>query len=106
MARTITGAPADDELDEGCTGALFMPESSKSGNLVHGQNWDWRAECVETGVVLRVEREDGPDYVIFVEAGGLARSGFNEAGITITTNYLECDRDYKKARCTTWPTAP
>ncbi|RBO95694.1 C45 family autoproteolytic acyltransferase/hydolase [Pseudochrobactrum asaccharolyticum] len=96
MARTMTGAPEEDDLDDGCTGALIMPERSKTGNLVHGQNWDWRAECAETGVVLRVQREDGPDYVTFVEAGGLARSGFNEAGITITANYLECDRDYKK----------
>lgn len=89
--------PTDDEdPDEGCTCALIMPERSVSGRLIHGQNWDWRPECVETGVVLRVRRDDGPDFVTFVEAGGLARSGFNASGVAITANYLECDRDYSQ----------
>jgi|TARA_A100001391_G_scaffold46728_1_gene27624 hypothetical protein len=94
MARAETGAKDPDELDDGCTGAIILPEATKSGNLIHGQNWDWRSECAETGVVLRVVRGDGPDFLTFVEAGGLARSGFNAAGISITANYLECDRDY------------
>lgn len=96
MARAETGSPDPEEQDDGCTGALIMPAKSASGNLVHGQNWDWRSECVETGIVLRVRNTNGPDFVTFVEAGGLARSGFNEAGISITANYLECERDYKK----------
>jgi isopenicillin-N N-acyltransferase-like protein len=32
----------------------------------------------------------------FTEAGGLARFGFNSAGISITGNYLECERDYQR----------
>jgi len=32
----------------------------------------------------------------FTEAGGLARSGMNARGISITANYLESDRDYKQ----------
>jgi isopenicillin-N N-acyltransferase like protein len=47
-----------------------------------------------TGV--RVRRDDGPDLLTFTEAGGLARSGFNAAGVAITANYLECDRDYRR----------
>lgn len=86
--------PTDEDLDDGCTCALIMPERSASGRLIHGQNWDWRPECAETGVVLRVRRDDGPDFVTFVEAGGLARSGFNAAGVAITANYLECERDF------------
>ncbi|MGV2899619.1 C45 family autoproteolytic acyltransferase/hydrolase [Achromobacter sp. AGC78] len=85
----------DDEADDGCTGAIVLPERSVSGNLIHAQNWDWRAECADTGVVLRVRQEHGPDYLTFVEAGGLARSGLNAAGVSITANYLECERDYK-----------
>lgn len=86
--------PIDPEPD-GCTGAVLMPGVTASGNLIHGQNWDWRADCAETSIVLKVEREDGPDYLTFTEAGGLARSGMNAAGISITANYLECDRDYR-----------
>ena len=93
LARREKGI-ADDEPD-GCTGAALLPESTRDGRLIHGQNWDWRAECADTSVVLRIRRDDGPDILTFTEAGGLARSGFNSAGIGITGNYLECDRDYR-----------
>jgi isopenicillin-N N-acyltransferase-like protein len=81
---------------DGCTAALALPEASADGTLLHGQNWDWRAECAETGVVLRIRRDDGPDILTFTEAGGLARSGLNSAGIGLTANALECDRDYQR----------
>jgi isopenicillin-N N-acyltransferase-like protein len=81
---------------DGCTAALALPEASADGVLLHGQNWDWRAECAGTGVVLRIRREDGPDILTFTEAGGLARSGLNSAGIGLTANALECDRDYQR----------
>ena len=84
------------EPDDGCTGALILPERSVTGALIHGQNWDWRAECAETAIVLRVRRDDGPDFLTFVEAGGLARSGLNATGVAITANYLECDRDFSQ----------
>ena len=93
LARREKGI-ADDEPD-GCTGAVALPETTRCGRLIHGQNWDWKAECVETSIVLRVLRDDGPDFLTFTEAGGLARSGFNAAGIAITANYLESDRDYR-----------
>ena len=81
---------------DGCTAALALPAASADGVLLHGQNWDWRAECAETGVVLRIRREDGPDVLTFTEAGGVARSGLNSAGIGLTANALECDRDYQR----------
>lgn len=97
QARREADRPATEagELDDGCTGVLVLPERSADGRLLHAQNWDWRAECAETAIVLRVAREDGPDFLTFVEAGGLARSGFNAAGISITANYLESDRDFR-----------
>lgn len=85
-----------DEADDGCTGVVVMPERSQTGELIHAQNWDWRADCAETGIVLRVQQQDGPDFLTFVEAGGLARSGLNAAGIAITANYLDSDRDYRQ----------
>jgi len=86
-----------EEPDDGCTGAAILPERSATGAVIHGQNWDWRAECAETAIVLRVRRDDGPDILTFVEAGGLARSGLNAAGVSITANYLESERDYRQA---------
>ncbi len=87
---------ASKHFPDGCTAALVLPEASADGTLLHGQNWDWRAECAETGVVLRIRRDDGPDILTFTEAGGLARSGLNSAGIGLTANALECDRDYQR----------
>ncbi len=87
-------AAAERRAPDGCTGAIILPEATADGALLHGQNWDWKAECAETGVVLRIRREDGPDVLTFVEAGGLARCGLNAAGIAITANYLTSDRDY------------
>ena len=85
-----------DANPDGCTGVIAMPEATRDGLLIHAQNWDWKAECAETAVVLKIRRDDGPDVLTFTEAGGLARSGFNAAGIAITANYLECERDYRK----------
>jgi len=95
-ARAEKDRAAELEPDDGCTGALILPSRSANGKLLHGQNWDWRAECAETSVVLRVHNDDGPDFLTFVEAGGLARSGLNSAGISITANYLESERDFKQ----------
>ncbi len=59
---------AEAAADDGCTGAIILPEAARDGRLLHGQNWDWREECVHTGVVLRIRREDGPDVLTFTEA--------------------------------------
>lgn len=85
-------AAAEDQ--DGCTGVVALPGATADGRLIHAQNWDWKAECAETAVVLRIRRDDGPDILTFTEAGGLARCGLNAAGIAITANYLESDRDY------------
>jgi len=84
-----------DDPDGGCTGIVCRPEITADGRLIHAQNWDWKVECAETAVVLKIAREDGPDILTFTEAGALARSGLNAAGIAITANYLECERDYR-----------
>jgi len=96
MVAAARRQQAAKHFPDGCTAALALPEASADGVLLHGQNWDWRAECAETGVVLRIRRDDGPDLLTFTEAGGLARSGLNSAGIGLTANALECDRDYQR----------
>ncbi len=80
---------------DGCTALVALPEATAGRVVLHAQNWDWKAECAETAIVLRIRREDGPDILTFTEAGALGRSGLNEAGISITANYLESDRDYR-----------
>jgi isopenicillin-N N-acyltransferase-like protein len=83
-----------EETDEGCTGVIVLPDATKRGTLLHGQNWDWQAACENSAIVLRIRREDGPDILTMVEAGMLARCGFNSAGIAITGNFLKCQHDF------------
>lgn len=94
LVSRASSPPATAKDPDGCTGAIILPQAASSGRLLHGQNWDWRRECANTGVVLRIRRDDGPDLLTFTEAGGLARSGMNSAGIAVTANYLSSDRDY------------
>ncbi|HEX9213109.1 MAG TPA: C45 family peptidase [Bradyrhizobium sp.] len=84
------------EDPDGCTGVVVLPQAAGNGRLIHAQNWDWKRECAETAVVLKVRRDDGPDLMTFTEAGALGRCGFNAVGIAITANYLESDRDYRR----------
>lgn len=93
--RRRRGQPWPDDPD-GCTGVVVMPEAAADGRLIHAINWDWKAECAQTSVILKITRDDGPNILTFTEAGALARIGFNSAGISITANYLECDRDYRQ----------
>ena len=94
-ARAVAAIDGDDP--DGCTGVVVLPEAARDGHLIHAQNWDWKVECAETVVALKVhahESDPGPDLLTFTEAGALGRCGFNAAGIAITANYLESDRDY------------
>jgi isopenicillin-N N-acyltransferase-like protein len=94
LAKKAVSSELAEKMADGCTGAIILPERTASGGVIQGQNWDWHPDCVNSAIVLRVRRENGPDLMTFVEAGGLGRHGFNSAGVTVTGNYLRSDRDY------------
>lgn len=77
------------ERDDGCTGIVVLPGASANGHVLHAFNWDWRDECADCTIVLDVTPDIGPRLLTLVEAGMLARAGFNEAGIAVTGNNLE-----------------
>jgi len=89
--------PKQDEDSEGCTGAIALPEATADGHLIHGQNWDWKKEAIETAVILKVKPDAGPAFITFTEAGLLARCGMNSAGIAVTGNFLQSDRDFGRS---------
>ena len=94
-ARVVAKKARTKETPDGCTGVVILPEAAEGGRLIHALNWDWKAECATTGVVLRIVQDNGPDILTFTEAGSLARTGLNSAGIAITANYIESDQDFK-----------
>jgi isopenicillin-N N-acyltransferase like protein len=91
------GKPRTDTDDiDGCTGAVVLPPSSREGHLIHAQNWDWRDECAESSIVLKIAPDLGPTLLVFAEAGMLASAGFNNMGLAVSTNHLECEQDAKR----------
>jgi isopenicillin-N N-acyltransferase like protein len=84
-----------DDVD-GCTGAVALPPTTREGHLIHAQNWDWRDECAETALVVKIVPDVGPSMLVFTEAGVMASVGLNNAGIAVTSNHLECELDGKR----------
>jgi isopenicillin-N N-acyltransferase-like protein len=76
-----------------CSSFAVLPEASASGSTLVGQNWDWLPHSFETVVVLEARQDEGPDFVTVVEAGLLAKTGLNSAGIGLVTNALVTDAD-------------
>lgn len=85
--------PQAGALEGGCTSGLALAGATRDGRLLHAQNWDFNAACVDSSIVLHLTDEGGHGILTFVEAGGLARSGINSLGMAITANNLECEQD-------------
>jgi isopenicillin-N N-acyltransferase-like protein len=76
-----------------CTAFVALPEATEGGQVLLGQNWDWKPATSETLVILEVEPDRGPGFVTVVEAGLLAKAGMNDRGIGLVTNALVSDQD-------------
>jgi isopenicillin-N N-acyltransferase-like protein len=78
---------------EGCTAVVALPEATVNQHTLLAQNWDWKLDAAETVVILEAEPDDGPSFITAVEAGLLAKTGMNSAGIGLVTNALVSDQD-------------
>ena len=76
-----------------CSAFAVVPAPGQDGPAIIGQNWDWLLHAAQTLVVLEVRQDDGPDFVTVVEAGLLAKTGMNAAGLGLVTNALVTDAD-------------
>ena len=79
-----------------CTSVAALPEVTDSGHTVLAQNWDWLPHTRDTIVVLEAVQDEGPAYVTVVEAGLLAKAGFNSSGLGVATNALVSAQDVGK----------
>lgn len=82
-----------DGRDGGCTSAGVLGTHTASGNLLMGQNWDWHPDQREAMVLLATRDERGLTVLALAEAGMLAKTGLNSAGVGVCVNMLGCDRD-------------
>lgn len=92
-AKARAAEEASRPRPDGCSAFAVLPEASRDGHTLVGQNWDWLPHCFDTVVVLEAQQESRPDYVTVVEAGLLAKTGMNSSGIGLVTNALVTDRD-------------
>ena len=78
---------------DGCTSFAFTPEATSSGHTVIGQNWDFMHGLKESCILLLIEREDGPNIAMHVEAGMVGHKGLNSAGMGLCVNALISSED-------------
>jgi isopenicillin-N N-acyltransferase-like protein len=81
-------AAAASHLPAECTSFALLPSASREGETLIGQTWDWMLHAFETVVTLDVEQPEAPSFVTVVEAGLLAKTGMNSAGVGLVTNAL------------------
>ncbi|MFQ5875654.1 MAG: C45 family autoproteolytic acyltransferase/hydrolase, partial [Dehalococcoidia bacterium] len=77
----------------GCTSVAALPQVTKDGHTILGQNWDYKPRFQGLNIILEVEQEGKPNLVTQVEAGILAHRGMNSAGVGICLNALVSNQD-------------
>jgi isopenicillin-N N-acyltransferase like protein len=85
--------PAQFSQPAECSAFGCVPAPGQQDPVLIGQNWDWLLHSAQTLVVLEVRQDEGPDFVTVVEAGLLAKTGMNAAGLGLVTNALVTDAD-------------
>jgi len=86
-------APTTARLPTECSAFACVPALRQTDPVLIGQNWDWLLHSAQTLVLLEVRQDEGPDFVTVVEAGLLAKTGMNAAGLGLVTNALVTDAD-------------
>ncbi len=75
--------------DGECTALAALPEATKSGDALLGQNWDWRPSLLHTTLLLQIQQPGRPSLVTFTEAGIVGKIGFNSTGLGACLNILK-----------------
>ncbi|MDG4821587.1 C45 family autoproteolytic acyltransferase/hydrolase [Asanoa sp. WMMD1127] len=93
-ARTelIYGTPPDGATGA-CTVLGALGTHTATGHTLLAQNWDWHPDQRHAMVLLSTTDERGHRVVALTEAGMLAKTGLNSAGLGICVNMLGTDRD-------------
>jgi isopenicillin-N N-acyltransferase like protein len=76
-----------------CTAIGVLGTHTDTGHLLLGQNWDWHRSQRDAMLLLRTTDERGHTVLTLAEAGMLAKTGLNSAGVGLCLNLLGCDRD-------------
>lgn len=80
-------------LSKECSAFALLPPRTADAHTWIGQNWDWLVHSRDTVIILEVEQQDAPNFVTVVEAGLLAKSSMNSAGLAVAVNTLVTSAD-------------
>ncbi|GIG90945.1 C45 family autoproteolytic acyltransferase/hydolase [Plantactinospora endophytica] len=76
-----------------CTTVGVLGTHTGNGHLLLGQNWDWHPDQRAVMLLLATRDERGLTVLTLTEAGMVAKTGLNSAGVGVCVNMLGCDRD-------------
>lgn len=76
-------------VDE-CT-AVMVPDGAAEGAGYLAQTWDMDTTATPRVVMLEVDPDQGPAFLVFTVVGCLGQIGMNEAGIAVGINNLSAD---------------
>lgn len=79
--------------EEGCTSLAVLGTRTADGHTLLAQNWDWNAEQGPVTFLLATRDAEGFSVLTLAEAGMLAKSGLNSAGLGVCANLLISDAD-------------
>jgi isopenicillin-N N-acyltransferase-like protein len=72
-----------------CTSMVALAEATAGGDVLIGQNWDWKPDLIDSSVLLEIEQEGRPNVVTLTEAGMVGKIGLNSGGIGACLNFLK-----------------
>lgn len=79
--------------EEGCTSVAVLGSRTAGGHTLLAQNWDWNAEQGPVTFLLATRDAEGFSVLTLAEAGMLAKSGLNSAGLGVCANLLVSGAD-------------
>lgn len=77
----------------GCTSIAALPEVTRDGHTLIGQNWDMAPVHFAQGIILTIEQTGKPKIVLSTEAGIIGMKGMNSAGLGVCVNCLVSSQD-------------
>lgn len=81
----------DLEENDECTTFAVLPEATKDGVPLVGQNADLPELYSEIGVIVEIIPENGSSVLMLTPAGQVSYIGINNKGLGVFANFLKCD---------------
>jgi isopenicillin-N N-acyltransferase like protein len=87
----VTTAPDLIDGSDECTSFAVLPEATKTGEPLIGQNADLPAFYRDISVVVEFVPDDQPAVLMLTPAGQMSYIGINDRGMGVFANFITCD---------------